>query len=447
MSMHRGQWACALVFAVVAACGSDDDPQPATALVVNVQSDLEDQFASLGITVYKATAELPRDEGAPLVGEATLDPTRSKSFIVYKGEEDDVLLRVRALSRTGQPLLDYATRASFEPGKSVQVPVYLARACLNNACALAPDQTCFGEASGSSCPGSCGAVAWSMPRTPIANPGDEARWQPKLCASDAGVDGPDDAGLDAGVRGGGAQDAASDAGAMCTHLVAGNTCSLWPQCGCEARQGCAVLDSTNPDKPVFGCQPVGMTAVGSSCEDENECTVGAACIGGEQAGYVCRQMCNTDADCGSQGACSQISVNKKPVKGFGACFQRCTTNTDCPTGCCFGAGKAGAVCGPQPLCAAPPPPVCHLEEWANGCTLNSDCCSGGGTGVVRCATPAANDAGVSGAFCTTSCTSSGQCGAGRCCASNKYAGNVCYSLQDLAAQLPAGKTTADYCIP
>ncbi len=444
MSMRRCLRAAVLVLCLISACG-DEDPATATALVVNVKSDMADRVSSVLVRVYKSSAELPRDKDAQLKELSSTD--LNKSLIFYKGADDDVLLWVRGMSNAGLVLVEYTTRARFEDGKSVQVPIYLGQACMNNACALVPNQTCFGEANGSLCPGKCGPITLSVARMPIVNPGDEAQWTPRACTMEAGSPPMDlgDAGVDAGDAGDAALDAGVDAGAACTNLVAGNTCSLAPQCGCKASEGCYPLDTSNYNMPVFGCDVAGQGIDGSKCSKSTDCARGYACTGFDAAGYTCGRLCSVDSDCGGQGICNQIGDGKGNfIKGYGTCDTRCATNADCVnTGCCLGAGSSDAYCGPSLLCMK----TCKFDEWKSGCTSSTDCCPADDEAVLHCATPNANDAGVSSKLCVPpSCTTSSQCGTGRCCVSNRIVGNVCYDLATIRENLPDGGLLSDYCL-
>lgn len=94
-------------------------------------------------------------------------------------------------------------------------------------------------------------------------------------------------------------------------------CTVVPQTGCEAGQGCYWIsdDFTSDCRSI----PAGSVDVGGTCGAGQQCVPGAACFTPSGGGDgTCRQLCRMgmDADCTGGGTC--MSAGGLP-SGIGAC--------------------------------------------------------------------------------------------------------------------------------
>lgn len=356
--MISGRLAVRLAWAwllVLGACGKEQ--LSATAVAVSVKSELGAELIGVSYRVFRPEADPARD--AP-VSELTVDAgTLFRPFVVVRGESETFLLVVDGLGAAGRaaPLVSARVRARFEPGKTLRLPVFLSRACLQNSCAEPPFQTCLGEPRGPLPAGSCAPIPGPDVLTPLGNPDDVARWQP-IASPPSALDGGA-LGTEAGDAG--SVDASAPAPESCEGFV-GDTCDPARNCGCPAGEQCQPRLS-GPS----ACRPIGTVRGGGLCQSDGDCALGLGCWIG-----VCRPICDLDADCGMGGRC-------RPGSGIpGYCYMPCGRIDDAPC-------AAGSQCAPLRIGdAAAVENICLVVS--DPCPFTNDgTCDEVGAGLGLCA--------------------------------------------------------------
>lgn len=187
-------------------------------------------------------------------------------------------------------------------------------------------------------------------------------------SGDAGKSGmPGKAGAGAGAGGAGGTSGGGDGGhaagsgdaGTCKPSVPDAPCNLKDQCGCPEGQACNVT-SIDGAKAVVSCaKPSAAACPGCLCNAPTACVQGYSCVGANPG--VCRQYCEQNSDCGSNGICKPVisQTDNKAFAGWSVCFETCSKNADCATNCCHnGSCSAAAYCD-------------------TSCTNNSDCANDG----------------------------------------------------------------------
>jgi hypothetical protein len=183
-----------------------------------------------------------------------------------------------------------------------------------------------------------------------------------------GAPGSGSGGASGGGAGVGGSGGTGGTAAPCKPTVPGASCDLAAQCGCPADTACYDTD-VKGSTPTLSCSTPGLVPPGSICATSTACTAGYGCVG-DMPG-TCRKYCDSNDDCGSNGHCDAVTttVDNKSVDitGYRACFEACSTDTSCATGCCIDGSCAAAN-------------YCACKANAD---CPSDCCAGG-----RCAAAA-----------------------------------------------------------
>jgi len=188
---------CLLACLGMAACGSETNP--ATQIVVSIDSDL-----TVGTELGRIEAEVAKEDGTKTGAKHTFKLSGTSalpvSFGVQKQTANRFLLIVKGFSPTGGQVIEQRVIAEFAAGKSVLLQVFLGRGCFNKGCP--GEQTCTGE-------GQCAAprVARNLPTVePGAEPGGD---DPGPSSNNGGDDG--DGGANA-PSGNGGDNAGGNAG-------------------------------------------------------------------------------------------------------------------------------------------------------------------------------------------------------------------------------------------
>ena len=104
----------------------------------------------------------------------------------------------------------------------------------------------------------------------------------------------------------------------------------------------------------------------------------------------------TGASCASKACCDGLTC----MSGTAICQRPCTTNTDCPSGCCFDEDNTGhAVCSTASLCTS------GCGKVGASCSNGADCC----TGLCNGATDVSDWVG-----CRRLCAKNSDCSTGCC---------------------------------
>ncbi|MCU0673044.1 MAG: hypothetical protein MUE69_09675 [Myxococcota bacterium] len=168
---------------------------------------------------------------------------------------------------------------------------------------------------------------------------------------------PDGGGTDTGTGPG--VDGGPDAGEVPADCNAGGTCNLLVNNCPTAGEACY----SGMDGPT--CFAAGTRSAGEACMNLNDCREGLGCLGTEEGGFVCRQLC-----CMASGG------------------------TECATGeLCLGFTGADGDIG---FCEAPS--GCDVINQT-GCPDGEDCALLSGDGSTTCTT-LPDDGGTQGASCT-----------------------------------------------
>lgn len=271
--------------------GCSQEEKPATALVISIKTD----FAPGAELTEVWVRAFPRDSNAatdkPFMDVRVPVADMERPFVIEKGSDDQVLIAVQGLG-TATPknaIVEHRLLARFEGGKSLQIPVHLAKVCRDKPCSDPAGQTCYWEAQGGVPPGSCGPIPFPQQSSVLESPTDYGKWD----APDAGP---------------------ADAAPVCDLKPDAGSCNPVAQCGCPMGLNCQV----DTNGAGFCTDKVGTKSRGASCENEL-CASGFTCFYGS-----CVNYCAKDDDCGN-GLCV-----KSAMKPYGRCLTRCTTNESCP---------------------------------------------------------------------------------------------------------------------
>ena len=164
--------------------------------------------------------------------------------------------------------------------------------------------------------------------------------------------------------------------------IAGGTCNLSKQRGCEATPGTACM----PTATGTVCEPHnGQRPRGASCAASSECEAGNVCVAG-----VCRHFCDDTAPgssdvalgCVPGGLCTAPRLSTGSDAPFKICLEPCTADSDCDTGSLCRVGEVGRRVG---YCAAPMTPcptdnICDepIPRGTGSCVAGSDTADCGG---------------------------------------------------------------------
>ena len=181
----------------------------------------------------------------------------------------------------------------------------------------------------------------------------------------------------------------------CPAPAAGGTCNVFPSCGCQAGQVCAI------DTPATGlaCYPSGGLAEGVACTGQ-PCGEGLGCFGG-----ICRKYCQAATDCvavdSAQNCLSTYwQATSATIPGVSVCARVCDPVAPqhprspllaCPAGlgCVPAPGPPGASnCIPQPGTGIADSPCSKTTDCVPGfycsswyactkfCSTSADCAIG-----------------------------------------------------------------------
>lgn len=360
---------------------------PTSQLVVVVDSDLvvPTELGSVRVTTsHEGTMVAQLDFAVALVASET-KVTVPFSFGIVPVDGDAsrrIRVVVEALDSLGAPVVSTSASVGFIRGRSLVLPMYLAKSCIAIECPSG--QTCTRN----------GCVPEAIdPETlmPVV-PGTELRPDANgLDASLVDASGVDASRLDAGARDGGpfdsgqidsaVPDAAPDGGLIDLGLVDGGPLplDLGPVDG--GPLDLALVDG-GPTPLDLG--PVGVDAGG-----------GASCSVCGALGPLCDRVCAEGTTCSCGGAC--------------ACDIRCTRGDDCATECVGSSqcsidakmtSNADFVCGADAVCDI------DARNASNVDLICSDraSCAVDCTGVSNCFVSC-----TSSATCTVDCTSTSNC--------------------------------------
>jgi len=142
-------------------------------------------------------------------------------------------------------------------------------------------------------------------------------------------------------------------------------CSSKSMCQLEGYV-CVPLAATTSDPRPYCMAYSSMSFDEASCF----CTGAAAkqypkCAAGP--GAVLGLCAETGASCASKACCDGLTC----MPGTALCQRPCTTNADCPSGCCFDEDDTGhSVCAEASLCTS------SCGKVGASCTKPADCCTG-----------------------------------------------------------------------
>jgi len=425
MQLVRWSWLVALGLALLA-CAADE--QPATAVAVSVKTDMAPgrELRDVGAWVLAPT-ELDDVEPSGTPDFTWQDDELARPLVVTRRGADRFLLVVRGTGPDDQPI-EYRARAAFEAGKTLRLPVFLARDCGGRSCGAG--SVCYGQREGAVCEGACGPVPTLAALSEVRTPGEETTgWTRSACE-------------------------------CVPTALPGATCNLVTQCGCPIGQSC---DLTFADGAFTArCKPAGPVPAGELCSREDPlafCARGLACVGG-QGFSVCRTFCDTPSECGARADCDALTDERgQPIANANFCAPTCSAGSDCASGCCYegncyakqlcdlrapdgGAPDAGSRDGGRPSgnddagsatdasapdasqprdastppdagappdAGPPPPPPCTGAALGYSCTAQGDCC-GNADGKAHCVFLGDRVQQV----CRANCTSHAECATGCC---------------------------------
>jgi hypothetical protein len=170
------------------------EPDPATAVVVSVMTDLiiGSELTHVTYRVFDRDAEPSFDD--PVAEFSASADTLAQPFVIKKRNAEEFLLSVEgSAGPSAPPSIVYRAYARFEQGKTLALRVYLARVCAERPMCMFGGLTCYGEPRGDVRAGVCSTIPEAT-LTQVTRPGDESSWEPMRSASlDAGpaiVTGP-----------------------------------------------------------------------------------------------------------------------------------------------------------------------------------------------------------------------------------------------------------------
>jgi hypothetical protein len=280
--------------------GCSQEVKPATALVVSTMTDFAPgtELTEVWYRAFPRDADPSRDKPFADVRVPVADMHRP--LVIEKGEDDEVLIAVQGLG-TAEPknaIVEHRLFARFEHGKSLEVPVFLGKACRDKACAETPGQTCYWEPSNGVGVGSCGPIPFPQMSSVLESPDDFRKWTPP----DAGT-----------------MDADAGDASMCAMSIDAGTCDPIGQCGCPIGQHCT-LDDENGQP--FCSSTMGTEPKGARCDDAHLCKPGLGCTDS-----TCTNYCVKNDECGEGGACV-----KSTGRHYGWCLMGCGAGRPCAVG-------------------------------------------------------------------------------------------------------------------
>lgn len=334
----------ALCLLLLAGCavGCAQEMNPATAISISVKTNLaiDAELSSIEYRVFPADGNPQSDQ--PAARFAAPAAQLERPYVVEKNEDQEVLIAVQGFGPAKDAIVEFRTRARFEAGKTVEIPVFLGKECVRKACVEGVGQTCHGEARYDVAPGSCGAVPFPNDPTELTAKEQTGKWVPRL---------------DAGAVGDGGD------GGACTVRPDAGVCDPIAKCGCLQGQSCQTAPLTGA--PFCAPQPAQPKPRHASCEAPSECGPGLTCFE-----KYCTEICVQDAECG-QGDC--IRLSNAP---YGACVPKCGEGLPaCP---------AGIMCTPLdvPILQLSGKAYCMNPAITCGTVQNGTCDEpGGGTGL------------------------------------------------------------------
>jgi hypothetical protein len=190
--------ACALLLSLLLSCSQE---APRTQLIVVVDSNLEIPSELEEIEVVATGPKDARHEATAVLGADHESLPRFLALAYESGELGPITIQVRG-KLSDDVVLSRAAEVSFVRGRSLVLPLHLARSCLNVRCPR--DQTCTERGCESPTLDESELEEWSGEKP-------ELEEQTK----DAG-DAPDAGPMDAGRRDAGGTDAGSEAGMSCS---------------------------------------------------------------------------------------------------------------------------------------------------------------------------------------------------------------------------------------
>jgi hypothetical protein len=167
----------ALLGHAVSAVGCERDLVPATAVAVLVKTELgPEQLSHVEFKVHRSVGDDP-DYTTPVAKYITPVEELKRPFVITRAHADTFLLSVVGYARSGgEPVIVYREQVTFQEGKTLALPVYLAKACYERPCPF-DDMTCYGASYGGVAPGECSSYPMRQ-LEPIVRPGDESKWEP-----------------------------------------------------------------------------------------------------------------------------------------------------------------------------------------------------------------------------------------------------------------------------
>lgn len=178
----------ALLVQAASAPGCEPEPKkPATAVAVLVKTEISSEDLAHVEFRINGVGEDPDyiDAGAKFT--SPVEELKSP-FIVTRGHADKFLLSVLGFARGGRDaVIVYRELVTFQEGKTLALPVFLADACYAKRCSI-DGLTCYGASYDGTPPGQCAAYP-ERQLQPVLVPGDESKWEPvrtKRSVMDAG---------------------------------------------------------------------------------------------------------------------------------------------------------------------------------------------------------------------------------------------------------------------
>lgn len=167
------RWGC-----LSALVGCAAELEPATAIAVSIKTDLNvgTELTEISCRVFDVGADPQTAE--PASQHTAAAEALERPFVITKGRASEFMLSIEGFRAQGQPpIVVSRVRVRFEEGKTLALPVFLARACNGRSCQF-PGLTCFGQASGNVPAGQCAPIPGPDSLREIHNPGEESAWTP-----------------------------------------------------------------------------------------------------------------------------------------------------------------------------------------------------------------------------------------------------------------------------
>lgn len=165
----------ALLVQAVSALGCDGELPPATAVAVLVKTELDSD--DLARVEFRVNKEGDDPDYIDAVSKFT-SPVEElkKPFIVTRAHADKFLLSVLGYARgSDERVIVYRELVTFQEGKTLALPVFLAEACYEKRCSI-DGLTCFGASYDGIAPGQCASYP-QRHLEPVLSPGDESKWE------------------------------------------------------------------------------------------------------------------------------------------------------------------------------------------------------------------------------------------------------------------------------